>query len=107
MNKWVEVDAKKVNRETQETVQGVSVKVSLSPYDVPVRVRGSYEDSSDLFIIELEYPLTGEPTRNEKPSTEVPIELEVGNVSDRIYRIKIDVTKLGCNAIRLEIEQVD
>jgi hypothetical protein len=54
-------------------------------------------------VVEFQY-ITDEPTRAEKPSSDSPIELEVGANSKRIYKIKLDVEKLGCEAVRLEIE---
>ena len=47
-----------------------------------------------------------ETTHTEKPSQDIPIELEVGDDSKRIYKIRIDVVKLEreCDHIQLEIE---
>ena len=47
-----------------------------------------------------------EVTHTEKPSQDAPIELEVGNHSKRIYKIRVDMVKLGCEGkhVRLQIE---
>jgi hypothetical protein len=105
MNEWVTVDANEINKEVKKDLFGVEVKVSFSPYDVPRRYRGYREPDSDFFVIEFQY-ITDEPTRSETPSKDSPIALEVGANSKRIYKIKLDVKKLGCQAVRLEIEPI-
>lgn len=55
-------------------------------------------------MVEFEYLLTGEETRTEKLSETV--ELEVGENSRRIYRIKISVVQLKCERVSIEIEPI-
>lgn len=103
MADWVEVDERELNRETPKVIRGVTVRVSFSPYDVPRRFRGYREPNSNFFVIEFEY-LLNEATRPTKSSPDSPFELEIGVDSKRIYRIKIDVVKLDCEAVRLEVD---
>lgn len=104
MNEWITVDPNEINKQVTKQLHGVSVKVSFSPYDVPRSVRGFREKESPLFIIEFQYLIGEEEVRTEKPSPEIPVELEVGVHSQRIYRIKLDVEKLGCKVVRLQAE---
>ena len=103
MMEWIAVEDRQINREVQKDIRGINVTVAFSPYDVPRRFRGYRDPITNLFIIDFEY-LLDETTRPEKSSPDSPIELEIGENSKRIYRIKIDVAKLGCDAVRLEFE---
>jgi len=102
---WLQVDTQDLNKEVTKTIRDVRVKVSLSPYDVPQMVRGFRETDSDFFVIELKY-LTDEPIKAVQAKN-APIELGVGVNSGRIYRIKVDVVKLGCTAVGLEFVERD
>ena len=104
MNDWVEVNPGDASRETEKTIRGVTVKVSASPYDVPTKVRGYREKDSNFFVIDLQYIVSGEPTHQVKPSPDMPVFLEVGNTSERIYKIKVDVVHFKSEAVRLEVE---
>lgn len=103
MNEWVEVDVNKINKEVQKDILGVGVKISFSPYDVPRRYRSYRDTNGKFFVIEFQY-LLDEGTRIEKPSPEAPIELEIGENSKRIYKIKIDTTKIKCESVSVEFE---
>jgi hypothetical protein len=106
MNEWVKVDTSEINKEVSKDIQGVHVKVSFSPYDVPREWRGQRDDmDSDFFIIEFRY-LLDEETHTEAPSANFPIQLDVGNNSKRIYKIRLNTSKLGSefNGIGLKIE---
>jgi hypothetical protein len=63
-------------------------------------VRGYREQGTSFFVIQFKY-LTEEPVRSVQ-TTNSPIELEVGVNSGRIYKIKVDVVKLRCDAVGLE-----
>jgi hypothetical protein len=108
MTEWIKVDTNEINKEVPKDIHGVSVKVTFSPYDVPRQWRGYREPNSKFFVIEFQY-LLDEATRTEKPAKELPIELEIGENSKRIYKIRMDVVKMGCEGkpVRLEIESLD
>lgn len=103
MSEWVQVDPITVNKEIQTNIRGVTVKVSTSPYDIPVKVRGYREPNSNFFVIELQYIMPSEPTREVRPSPGQPVILEVGTKSERIYKIKVDVVQLKAEAVGFEL----
>jgi len=103
MSEWAQVDTGEINKEVQKDIRGVTVKVSFSPYDVPRQFRGYREADSPFFIIEFKY-LNDEKTITKKSSSDTPIELEVGENSQRIYKIKIHVEKLKCETVQLEVQ---
>jgi hypothetical protein len=103
MGEWVQVDVNEINKEVKKDLQGVEVRVSFSPYDVPRRYRSYRDPNSDFFVIEFQY-LLEEETHTEKPAEQMPVELEVGDNSKRIYKIKINMEKLGVEAVQLKIE---
>ena len=102
MSAWLPVNTEEVNKEKDAKINGVNVRVCASPYDVPMKVRGYKDQKSDYFVIDLEYPLTGEKTNLLNPSKEFPVELEVGVKSGRIYTIRVDVVKLKAERVGLE-----
>lgn len=97
MNEWVSVDVNEINKEVKRDIFGVGMKLSFSPYDVPQRVRSYRDLDGNVFIIEFEY-LLDEQTHSKKLSEDSAIELEIGNNSQRIYKIKLDIPKLGDHA---------
>jgi hypothetical protein len=103
MSEWVQVKPGEVNGEAEKTIRGVNVKVSASPYDVPLKVRGFKELGTNFFVIEFQYPVSGESTRVEHLSHDLPIILEVGEKSERIYKIKVDIVAAKADAVGLEI----
>ena len=56
LKKEVTLDASKYNEIREIWVQGVKVKGSLSPYDVPRQADISYDDSSKEYKIHFVYP---------------------------------------------------
>jgi len=103
MNEWIQIDANELNKAVKKDLFGVEVKVSFSPYDVPRKYRGYRDPKTGFFIIEFQY-LMDEETCIQKPDDGSPIELEIGVNSKRIHKIKLDVKKIGCEAVKLEIE---
>lgn len=94
MNEWMPVNTADLNREVAKEIRGVRVKVSLSPYDVPQRVR-SFKEGDSTFVVELSY-LTPETLATLDQGD--GIVFEVGKDSRRIHRIKLDVVKLGLDS---------
>jgi hypothetical protein len=103
MSDWITIDPDEINKEITKVIQGVSVKVSFSPYDVPRRFRGYKDPDSEFFIIEFEY-LMDEETQHHMISPQCPVELEVGENSQRIYKIILDTKKLGSGEVQLNTE---
>lgn len=103
MSEWVEVDVNKINQEVRKDISGVEVKVSFSPYDVPRRYRSYRDANGKFFVIEFQY-LLDEATVAKKATPNAPIELEVGENSKRIYKIKLDTSVIKCDAVNVEFE---
>jgi hypothetical protein len=103
MDEWIEVNTDQASPEIEQKVRGVNVKLSASPYDVPTKVRGYRENNSDFFVIEFQHIVSGEPIREMRPSPEGRMILEVGKISKRIYKIKVDVVHFKADAVRLQI----
>ena len=101
-DQWLPIDASLGKTKTEE-IRGVKVEVSMSPYDVPIGVRGYAEENSDFFVIEFKYRTTDERTRSMPHRDHVFV--EVGVNSRRIYRIKLDVKQLNCEAVALEVKE--
>lgn len=103
MTEWIDVDVTKINQNVSKNIHGVDVKVAFSPYDVPRRYRGYREPNGNFFVVEFQY-LLDEATIVKKPSADAPVELEIGQNSKRIYKIKLDATKFGCDCVRVEFD---
>lgn len=99
-NLWFEVDVDKINKGKMKEVRGVALKVYMSPFEVPRATRGYKDDTTGKFTIEFRY-ITKEPTRKKKQSE--LITLHVGRRSGMLYRIDIDVDKIGASAVTLEV----
>lgn len=105
MNRWLTLDSDKLAESRRKTINGVNVEVTTSPYDIPVRVMGSYEKDAKKFAITFDY-LT-----NDKQTDEVlgptHVSLVVGRESRRIYKIYIDVDKFSAEQVTLALKTVD
>ena len=88
----VDVKQSEVNEATDEDVRGVTVRVMLSPFDVPRAASADYDKDGRIFRLKFEYLGSDEPTR-EKASGE-GISLVVGKHSERLYGINIALTAL-------------
>ena len=98
MSDWIDVDVNAMNQEVRKDIQGVKVKISFSPYDVPRQYRSYRDTETNNFIVEFKY-LLDEETISEKPSADAPFEFEIGENSKRIYKIKIDTKAIKCDAV--------
>jgi hypothetical protein len=87
------------SQRTQHDDAGVQVELSLSPYDLPEAVRGSFDDSLQKFIIEFKYVQGEEWTR--RPAGDYAI-LRVGRNSNRLYGLEIDLAALGQSRVSVE-----
>ena len=103
MDGWITVDVNDINKEVAKNLNGVEVKMTFSPYDVPRRFRGYREPNTNFFVVEFEY-LTPENTRSQTPCENSPVELEIGVNSQRIYKIKLDMKKVSQFSVKTEGE---
>lgn len=81
--------------------KSLALELSMSPYDIPQFVGGSYCQKRKKFIIEFKY-LTEEPTI-EKPLTDHVISV-VGKNSGRLYGLLLDLAELGVSTISLKLK---
>lgn len=86
---WIFLDGK-ANNESAFHITTDHMKISLSPYDIPVAVRG-YTEEDQFYVIEFRY-LTDEPVEVEKRGN--LLQCGVGVNSGRIYRVCIDIHEL-------------
>jgi hypothetical protein len=99
--KWLELNQIPLNEWRQEELNGVLVQVSVSPYDVPIAVRGYPDSDPGWFVIEFKYA-TEEELR---PAEGAPhIVLLLGKNSGRIYKIRINRKALAVEKVGLELK---
>jgi len=101
MAKWTKVDWDRLNTPREEEIQGVTVSVFFSPYDMPEKVRGYYSQDRKKFIIEFRYLGGQEPLKHE--STEDNIVLGIGKTTERLHEIEIDVDSAGVSEVQLRL----
>lgn len=103
-SEWVRVDAKDLHSSSeQRTVNGVEIEIGLSPFDIPKRVRGGFDESLDRFVVEFMYLINDEPKKEEKLDDNLTV--IVGKHSDCLYEIRIDVNRLGANLVSLKVRK--
>lgn len=100
MNNWIPLDPNDLNQGREERRNGVVLRVFVSPHDVPISVRGGYDDKADRFVIEFKY-VADEPTSREK--VQEHISALVGKHSRRIYSLIVDIKRMGATEINLEL----
>lgn len=97
---WFDIDAQALNdSEPSYLGHGVSVRVGMSPYDIPDGVRGYYDDSIGKFVIEFRYMTSEEPC--EPVAQNATTTLMLGINSRRLYAIHVDVDSIGAQAVEL------
>ena len=85
MADWISVDRMRLNAERSENIGGVTVRVMLSPYDIPTAARGSHDPHTGDFVIEFAY-LDNEPWKIHPAGGTT---LRIGKRSGRLYGIII------------------
>jgi len=102
MSDWVELDQTKLDTGQNATIKGVTVKVFLSPFDVPEAFRAYRDAATGRFVIEFRYVGGDEPTASfEKDNVTVVI----GSNSRRLLKLLLDAAKLGISAVSLELAE--
>jgi hypothetical protein len=87
MNNWIETDTAKIADNRNSCASKKTLHFMMSPYDVPNAIRATSEEGSSLFIIEFRYIAINEK-RVKKTMDDV--EFEVGENTQRIYKIFLD-----------------
>jgi hypothetical protein len=105
MAEWIELDPEQLNQNERTCVNGIEINVGLSPYDIPERVRGSYDDDIGRFVIEFEYLDDNEPREISWQNEHVT--LCVGENTGCLYAIHVDVESLGADAVKVRVSVAD
>jgi|GEM_PF-1787120 len=102
MKHWVPINQGTLDLGRDETIRGVHVRVSSSPYDIPRAIRGYYCDDLGKFVIEFRYI-------EDEPLTKIKADdftwFEKGSFTGRIYKISIDVDEASAEQVSLVVEE--
>ena len=101
MSDWISLDPSAFQRNECSQVDGVEIIVGLSPYDVPEKVRGYFNDEIGRFVIEFQY--LGNEEERVADHEDKHVKLLIGNHSNRLYEIHIDVEKLAVREVGLKL----
>jgi hypothetical protein len=101
MNTWLPVQEQEFDKANSKTQDGITVQVSLSPYDIPEAVRGFREVNSPWFVIEFRY-ISSEPTRVQE--LDQHLALTLGKNSGRLFEIRMNVETLKANQVKLALK---
>lgn len=104
MGEWIRVDPDEFDLRRKRRFNNVEINVLVSPYDVPERVRGAFDNSLNRFVIEFQY-MGDEPWRCEAPDPHMT--LRVGRNSNRLYGIEVDVHGLRAKSVTLNLSVPD
>lgn len=89
---WISVNQNELNTACIEEHRGVKVQAYASPFDIPVAVRGSYDEKTGRLALDFRYFTEEEDTVQQSPEQHVT--LLVGKNSSRIHRIELDLEKM-------------
>lgn len=103
MEKWISVAPETVQASQLETVRGIQVQVFASPHDVPVAVRGAFEEGCDRFVISLKYVDQDDSDLMPEQSEDGVITIFKGRLSGRVERIEVHTKKRNASAVALNI----
>ncbi len=99
---WICLEHKKL-AEWEKIKHGDAWKtLGTSPYDIPAYIC-SYTCKRKYFVIELEY-INSEPTKHREYADRVKV--FVGRNSGRIYKIQVDLKKLGTQTLDTTIYKI-
>lgn len=104
MTTWLPID-KNINPMQEKEIGGVTVRVSLSPYDVPLAVRGGFDKERDRFVIAFKY-LLDEEIEVKALENEEHVSIGVGKESNLLREILIDVNAIKAETVRLDLQVV-
>jgi hypothetical protein len=105
MSSWLKVDPKvmrEIRRDQGKLTEegGVTVELTISPYDLPHHVRGEYDKSKNRFVIEFQY-IQEEPYTLQASGDSVDV--RVGKNSNRVYGFEIDTDALKADEVVLRV----
>lgn len=105
MAMWQRVDTESLNKPRPEKIRGVDVTVYFGEDDMPVGVRGEYDKARGKFVISFRYDSSEEATKPAKCRGDAQLganaELVVGQLSERLYEVVLDVDAMDVTGVRL------
>lgn len=101
MSNWMKVDQDMVNAPLDDSMVGIDLKLFVSPYDIPIALKGDYNESISKFVIELEYDSPDEELA--APDVADHITFYSGLHSGRLHKIELDVDKANAGTVELQI----
>lgn len=99
MATWTPVDIEDLNKPRTATIRGVAVTVYFSQDDMPVRLKGDYDPVRKKFVIAFQYD--SEPDSSRRVKFDNHVVLTVGQKSERLYEVELDVDAMNVEAVRL------
>jgi hypothetical protein len=99
MSDWLPVDLTDDTKPLKTFIRGVEVELFASPYDVPEAIRGRFDEDKNRFIIEFKY-VGSEKT---KVCTFERATYTIGEVSNRLYGLEIDVQALKVDGFGVSV----
>jgi hypothetical protein len=101
MSQWLTVDRKRINAPLDDSQVGVDFQLFVSPYDIPVAIKGGYDESIHRFVIELQYDSA--PEQLAEPEVAEHVQFYSGRDSGRLHRIVVNVDEIGAASVQLQI----
>lgn len=99
MAKWQQIDIESLNKPRPAKIRGVDVTVYFGEDDMPIGVRGEYDKNRRKFVISFRYDSSDEATKTTKCGENS--QLVVGQLSERIYEVELDVDAMDVTGVRL------
>ena len=102
---WIRVNPHDYDQPHEIGMAEVEVNVFISPFEIPRRVRGFYDQARQRFVIEFKY-ITREPT---KVGHVGPPEIKtlVGRKTGRILGFEINVDALQADSVSVRLHAID
>lgn len=101
---WIDIDPEEIDAKERGAKKGIHLEFSLSPYEIPERVRGYYCEDLKRFVIEFRY-MTDEPLVERRVSEHVS--MKEGRNSGRLYDVLLDVDGLNVDRISAAISEAE
>ncbi len=103
MDTWINVAPQSASIPQLETVRGIKVQVFASPHDVPIAIKGAFDQGYDRFVIVLRYVDQDNSGLVPEWSEDRVIRIFKGSSSGRVEKIEVDVKKEQASAVALNI----
>jgi hypothetical protein len=95
---WKPVDIDDLNKPRTADIRGVSVTVYFGQDDMPMYLKGDFDQHRNKFVIAFRYDSEREPSRRLDYAPHVV--LTVGQESERLYEVELDVNAMDVQAVQ-------